>query len=253
MNTNIYLSRHLQRIDDSGANNREIEKKWNETDSKISEFIINPYLSDKAFESANIQKLIDSFPAETIDIIITSPFLRCMETSIKLQKEINKLKESQYKNPINQIHINFQLSEIIDDITFYSVEMPLNIEKIFNFSKKYLIEKYKNNICPEIFIIDKSEFQTIHDISEEKYFERIKTGLENIYIKYNGLNILVITHAHSGIIFELKPINYTHIIHIDPKLIGINSESHIKEQKQEFFKYKYLKYKKKYLFLKNKN
>jgi hypothetical protein len=252
METNIYLTRHLQRIDDTSSYDKTLELKWRNVDEKDIRYKINPYLVDIAKDPKNIQDVLKKIPSKTINVIISSPFLRCIQTSLLLRNQINKLKEEDHLEPIKQIHINFGLSEIIDDAIFYPVTTPINIREIFEFSKDYLSANeglspdilLESECIPEIYD-DEIDFKKTPE--DEKYRVRIKQTLHKIYEKYSGQNILIVTHADSGIIFPpFKKLDYTdhRVIHVNPKDItqsgGLSNN----------FKSKYLKYKNKYLLLK---
>ena len=254
MPTNIYLTRHLQRIDDTGSRDKTLELKWRSEDEKDIRYKINPYLVDKAKDPENIQDVLKEIPIENINVIISSPFLRCIQTSLLLRNQINKLKEDAHLEPIKQIHINFGLSEIIDDALFHPVKTPINIRKIFEFSKYYLTTN--ENLTPDLLLESECLPEILHneiDLTKnpedenEQYIKRIKQTLRQIYEKYSGQNILIVTHADTGVIFPpFKKLNYNdhRVIHIDPKYItqsgGLSNN----------FKSKYLKYKNKYLLLK---
>jgi len=53
--TNIYISRHLQRIDDTDSNDRMQQQNWYSKDCKVPSLCNNPYLSDKADDPENIE------------------------------------------------------------------------------------------------------------------------------------------------------------------------------------------------------
>ena len=247
MSTNIYITRHLQRIDDTDSAISVNAVKWNKIYSKNSQFFNNPYLVDKAFSTININNVIKNFKnrtesgenlAKEIDIIITSPFLRCLETSIllrdkinKLKKEANKLKEEANKSDyIDHIEINYGLSEIIVPELFTNVNEgeggSLNIDDIWKFSKKYLIcncnQRALNQYVTEGF--ETSDY-TIPDMNpnifrhsvenetkknilwetDDMYNDRICSTILQISKTYEGKNILIITHADAG---KIKNIDY---------------------------------------------
>src|SRR3990167_3108702 len=140
MNTNLYLIRHYKRIDDSGADNRDLDKQWNTKDSKKDIFSYNPYLSDKYFSKIN--KINDQIAnIQSIDIIITSPFLRCLETSLIMMDKINQIKNTSGLENISDIYVDFGLCEFIDDNIFYDVNFPYSIMNVYNNSICHLNEK----------------------------------------------------------------------------------------------------------------
>jgi broad specificity phosphatase PhoE len=224
--TNIYISRHLQRVDDIKSNNKQ-QIIWDTQDSKNIEFKINPYLSDKAYEPYNIDKIINAFPACNIDIIITSPFLRCIQTSFILLDRINELKTINKLKLINKILVNFKLSEIVNECMFPIEKIPLNIQDIYDFSIKNiktsnkLLDLYESTNC------------YIYDETDNDYYKRIKQAINEIKSQFPGKNILIVTHSDSGKIFINKDLSYLQIIKIP-----------------DDFMRKYLKYKNKYLNIK---
>lgn len=243
--TNLYLTRHLQRIDDTGSNDIALELKWNTIDSKILNF--NPYLSDKAYTDENINKLINNLSIEValnIDIIITSPFLRCLQTSLIIYKKINELKSHNKKPKLTKIQVNFCLSEFIDNFIFFDVEEPINIENIYNQSINYL---QSNNIDIEVFNIIPNDSTLINFESEQDYSKRIISCLNSIYNDNIGKNILIITHACSSkVLGNPKELEYTQVIQVEKsKILSVDNDL-------TTIKKKYLKYKKKYLQFKNK-
>ena len=254
METNIYLTRHLQRIDDSGSRDKTLEQKWRNEDEKDIRYKINPYLADIAKDPHNIKNVLEKIPIENINVIISSPFLRCIQTSLLLQNQINIIKEAARLDPIKQIHINFGLSEIMDDDVFYPVKTPINIRQIFEFSKCYL--SANEGLAPDLLLeseclpeICHNEIDFTKNPEDEQYRIRIKQTLHQIYKKYSGQNILIVTHADTGVIFSpFKKLNYNdhRVIHIDPKDITQSGGM------SDNFKSKYLKYKNKYLLSKKK-
>ena len=82
-NTKLFLTRHLQRIDDSDSS-WDLSRQWNSVDSKKIDFTINPYLSDHA--DRHVDNVVAKI-TEPIDIIISSPFLRCMQTALKIMNQ----------------------------------------------------------------------------------------------------------------------------------------------------------------------
>jgi len=239
--TNIYISRHLQRIDDTDSNNPKQQTEWYSNHCTKPEFSKNPYLTDKAYETTNIDKTVEKFPAVDIDIIITSPFLRCIQTSYILLKKINEIKINASLPLIEQIHVNFKLSELVNSDMFFNETLPLNIQEIYEFSKKY-INEHEKKLSTDIL----NEYQMtpilIDDTNPEDryndsiYYERIKDAIREIKLNFPGKNILLVTHSDSGIIFQTEGLKYTEVIKVP-----------------DDFRNKYLKYKNKYLEIKLKN
>ena len=257
-NTSMYLTRHLQRIDDSGALNTKMDKQWNQSDSRELNYRINPYLSDKAEQDTNINNVVRNFEdieldsMKNIDVIISSPYLRCLQTSIILTRKINELKKDSGLELITQIHVNFGLGEFADDIIFFGVEPPLDIKKVFDFSLCHLA---KNGVGRDAFIVDSTNPEVMNWETEPEYYDRIKSTLNQIYQTYSGKNILVITHAQSGNIFINKNLAYTQVIKINTDLITNSITNLVGGNLKEtlYYKEKYLKYKNKYIQLKKKS
>ena len=92
--TNIYISRHLQRIDDTDSNDPKKYRTWIEQTKNEPKYVYNPYLTDLASEKKNIDKTLAGIKTDVsnIDIIITSPFLRCIQTAYLLLGKINEHK-----------------------------------------------------------------------------------------------------------------------------------------------------------------
>lgn len=193
----IFLTRHFQRVDDSDSS-LVMSRKWNETDRKIKEFEFNPYLSDVVKTNNITDTVLDKIDKDKIDIVISSPFLRCMQTAKLL---MDKLNESPTRtNKITKIKIHFGLSEIIDtEFIFYAYkdQNALNISEIYDFSLSQFNDLERNlfeKVDTENNIIN-NEVDTLGN--EDDYHNRIKTTLVDISVKYYNKNILVVTHADS--------------------------------------------------------
>jgi broad specificity phosphatase PhoE len=243
MNTNLYLLRHFERIDHSGANNKKLKENWDLIDSKKNIFNHNPYLSDKAYCEKNINKVTKQISLiEHIDIIIVSPFLRCLQTSLILMDKINELKKNKNLKQIDNIYVNFGLGEFINELNFNDIQLPYDIEKIYNNSIEYLLENKQNT---PFILFNKLPNVIIEYENNETYIQRIKKTLENIYNNFTNKNILIITHAYSYMILgPEKKLNYYEVIKINNNFFQTSNH-------KEFYN-KYIKYKKKYLRLKQK-
>lgn len=177
----IYISRHLERIDlvkDINGNNN----KWKDIDSLKKEHKHNPYLCERN----SYKKLIKNIKDKNIDIIITSPFLRCMLTSQIAFNYINKMDNNKIKN----ILVDYGLSEWNDSV--YVNEDILDTSKIFRYSKNYYKINSKN------FKLFRDKYKHIkNEYDKRMYMKRIVETLNNINKIFKGKNILIITHGHS--------------------------------------------------------
>ncbi len=262
METKLYLTRHLQRIDDGSESSREQAVRWNLTDSKNPNFIINPYLSDYA--DRHVDLVVRKLPK--IDVIVTSPFLRCMQTSLKI---FNKLKES--GSAIQTIYVDFGLSEIVEEYNFYTLTEPkLNIQSIYDFSLQQLTLEQQS-----LFTVMDPTPSIIEFENDEQYELRIKSTLLQIYRTFIGLNVLIVSHAYSYKPIAGRELRYTDVFELEPSsyiiertfesghpiqsttTTGLNSSSGASGQtsvsSDAEYRKKYLKYKEKYLRFKNKN
>ncbi len=241
METKLYLTRHLQRIDDGSDSSRELAIRWNTVDSKNPNFVINPYLSD--YSDKYVTNVVSKI-SDPIDVIVSSQFLRCMQTAIKIANQLNKL-----GSPVYNILIDFGLSEFVDEFTFYNIpDSQINIQSVYNFS----LAQFSPEDQARFRIID-SNPQLINYESEEDYGLRIKSTLSDIYDKFPNKKILIVTHAFSYYPFSGRELKYTDVFVIKrEQLRTVESENTILSSTGPYEK-KYLKYKNKYLQLKKLN
>lgn len=220
-NTNLYLVRHLDRIDNEDCGLEET-RLWNSTYRKDYLFQINPYLCKS---NNKLKKIMDNLTLQgnpSFDHIICSPFLRCIETAILIKNNYPNIKDT-------KININFNLSELVCED--YLFKMPTDIATIYNHSKKYLEANYKDYELNELNIDLKfDDFET-----DENYEKRIKAILKEIKSKYSG-NILIVTHKDA--------------LNLNMKYGEIYKLSESVNLDGGYYQ-KYLKYKAKYLKLKN--
>ncbi len=123
----------------------------------------------------NAKKLVEKLENEKIDLIISSPFIRTLQTIHPYSKKTNK-----------NINIEYGLSEIhhqdIIPVKAVGIRMPEYILKLFNYNPKYKsIIEADGIIYPE----------TINHVKN-----RIKLVLNNIISNYykTDNNILLVTH-----------------------------------------------------------
>ena len=225
MNNNVYLIRHLDRIDNDDCSIDEM-RKWNSTHRKEYIFRVNPYICQS---NNKLNKLVENLISKgnpEFDHIICSPFLRCIETAI--------LVKNKYANIKNKtINIEFNLSEFLcEDFGFIK---PIDIKTVYEHSKSYLAANYKdfelNNINTTLML---TEYET-----DEEYTARIQKVLAEIKSKYSG-NILIVSHKDA---LELN-MKYGEVY-------KLNIPEQLDEKLKGGYYNKYLKYKAKYLKLKN--
>jgi len=109
-------------------------------------------------------------------MIVSSPFIRCVQTSIIAAKNKN----------INEIFIDFRLAEFNDSFIFIN---PFETDKIYETTKDFLKDSdVKLTVLNDSYKGGKPE-------SEQEYFDRIKTSLKDLI--NIPKNILVVTHGHS--------------------------------------------------------
>jgi broad specificity phosphatase PhoE len=177
--SNIYIVRHLDRIDEDDCD-IESSRKWNGIDRLQYINKINPYICKT---NNKLNKIIVNLNATepTIDYIICSPFLRCIETAILIKNN--------YANILDKtINIDFNLSEFI--VRYYGFTIPINISEVYEHSKSYLTSNYSDYLLNELnteLSFDKYE-------TDEEYTERINKVMTDIKLKYSGKNVLVVTH-----------------------------------------------------------
>ena len=241
METKIYLTRHLQRIDDGSDSSREYAVRWNTIDSKNPNFILNPYLSDYA--DRHVESVVAKF--SEVNVIVTSPFLRCMQTALKI---FNKINESGHV--IDTIYVDFGLSEYVEEYNFYTLTEPrLNIQSIYDFS----LEQFTPEQRALFTILDPTP-SIIEFENDAQYGLRIKSTILQIHRTFIGKNILVVSHAYSLQPLVGHELRYLDVFLLEPETyITDRTEGTVSSISGTEYKKKYLKYKEKYIKLKNKN
>ena len=220
----IFMVRHLERIDYSDNPSSKEFKEWLSQKSDYN-YLINPYLDAEI----SIGRLRENLEEKHIDHVICSPYVRCIQTAILITNspDLNIVDKT--------IHIDYKLGELVNEI--FSFRVPLDVETVYTHSKKYIEEKFNtitlsldnSNNTPLIF----TDYET-----DEQYDKRILDELTNIRERYSG-NILVITHADAYKQFnaERKGMDYGRVYNIN---LGVGGS----------YREKYLKYKTKYMELK---
>ena len=219
---NIKIIRHLERVDSDGGT-PEFERNWNMTDSKNELYSENPYLSDKN----SSQKLLENLGQMKIDLIISSPFIRCVETSIIVAKS----------RGLNTINIDYGLGEFNDDLIYIDA---YDTNKIYKSTQEHIKKKY-----PEInLVLLKNDYVGNKFETEDEYYERIKGVLQGV--KEKNDNLLIVTHNYS-LNWGLKKLLEYGIVYDIPNIENL-AGAH--EGGGNKYYDKYLKYKSKYLKLK---
>ena len=240
MSNNIYLTRHLPHVDAGlSITSSEMVRKWATIDSKDINNKHNPYLSDNI--SSNIDTLTGNLTDKNIDVIISSPFLRCIQTALKI-------KESSPK--ITKIYIDYGLSELITNYDFTLSNDSFDIEAIYQDSLTKLSEQEKSylqllNRTPNT-IQNENDNDYVSDYPYPRYYTRITDTVRRINDTNTDKNILLVSHAYSSNAYQKLDLAYSQVVEIVSRTPGGGG----KESEDETYKMKYLKYKMKYLELK---
>jgi hypothetical protein len=195
LESKMLITRHLQRID--GKDIYDTEKtEWVDIYRKIPGFIENPYISAKNGANIVVSKLVNYIP---INIIITSPFLRCMETAIIYARRMNV--------DLKKIYIDYNLGEWNSDHIY---QKPFNSDFIFNHSIKFLTnQNLLNSNMKECYINNRDELGgSINDSYKGDQFEDLNTYTNRVEkeivrlghsIKNSDISLtaLIVTHSCS--------------------------------------------------------
>jgi broad specificity phosphatase PhoE len=241
MSNNIYLTRHLPRVDAGlQITSLEMTRKWASDSSDINNKH-NPYLSD------NIGSYIDTLTGNLVDkninVIISSPFLRCIQTALKIKELTPK---------ITKIYIDYGLSELISDFDFDLTNDSLDIEAIYQHSLTKLSEEEKSYL--EVLnrthstIQNENENDFVSEYPYPKYYSRIRNTVDRINDTNTDKNILLVSHAYSSNTYQKPDLAYSQVVKIEPTASSSSASGGNSDDKD--FKMKYLKYKMKYLELK---
>ncbi len=252
MSNNIYLTRHLPRVDAGlEITSLEMTRKWATIDSSGINNKHNPYLSD------NIGSYIDTLTGNLVDkninVIISSPFLRCIQTALKI-KELTPR--------ITKIYIDYGLSELISNFDFDLTNDSLDIEAIYQHSLTKLSEEEKSYL--EVLnrthstIQNENENDFVSEYPYPKYYSRIRNTVDRINDTNTDKNILLVSHAYSSNTYQKPDLAYSQVVKIEPSASSSSASSSSASSSSASgggsddtdFKMKYLKYKMKYLELK---
>jgi hypothetical protein len=255
----IFITRHFERVD-GDFNNATVNEKilWK---SRITYSYPKNMLSkiELIYRNANpfsinhnhhiyADKVINSLGSNKIDLIISSPFVRCMQTALKIKKNLR------YGG---KIHINYGLAELMDykvlglskihhnyipsNEKYFLVHDGFNLNKLFhmsldnfNLNRNLFVLDNTINIKNNTILLNETEplNETNYDVKNGKYFKRIIQTIESIKKKYPTKNILLVTHGYSPVAFNLPSLRYGDVINITDK---------IKEPLTNYFSINYLK------------
>ena len=237
----IFITRHFERID-GDKNNATINEKniWFSLSSlKNPKNIIEKndlmYINANPFsinhnQKVYLSKVISSIGNYKIDIIISSPFIRCIQTALKIKKDLKYA---------GKIHVNYGLAEFIDynilgvstidknyisdDEKYFLVQNGFNINKLFqmsldNFNINKNLIVLDNTIYIKDNIILMNEVEPLNEpefnIHSGTYFKRIVRTIESIKQKYPSKNILLVTHGYSPVAYKLNSLKYGDVLNI---------------------------------------
>ena len=230
MSNNIYLTRHLPRVDAGlEITSLEMVRKWATIDKLDINNRENPYLSDNI--DSNIATLTRNLTDKNIDVIISSPFLRCIQTALKIK-------------PNTKIYIDYGLSELISDYEYNLTNGNFDIEALYQHSLSKLSGEEKSylevlNRIPNI----------IQNESDPNYNKRIIDTVNRINVTHTDKNILLVSHAYSSGAYQKSDLKYSEVVKIVSRASSSSSGGGASCE-DETYKMKYLKYKMKYLELK---
>lgn len=224
----LLIVRHLERIDDEDNVTAEEIKQWFKIKRENRAYITNPYLQ----QTISIEKLVKNIGDIKINHIISSPFLRCIESALIISKEIKFT---------DKIIINNKLGELFNEDFLFRI--PCNYNDIYEHSVSHIAIKEPEQV-KQLNTLDNVPLLFEKYESDEEYYKRIRDVLEDIQKTYDG-NILVVTHADAYKQFnpERKRMNYGIVYEIN-----LNTSPEVSKSYEK----KYIKYKLKYLQLKNK-
>lgn len=229
MSNNIYLTRHLPRVDAGlEITSLEMVRKWATIDKLDINNRENPYLSDNI--DSNIAIITGNLTDKNIDVIISSPFLRCIQTALKIK-------------PNTKIYIDYGLSELISDYEYNLTNGNFDIEALYQHSLTKLTEEEKSYLQ----VLNRTPI-IIQNESDPDYNKRIIDTVNRINDTYTNKNILLVSHAYSSGAYLKPDLKYSEVVKIVSGVPGpVPGGGACDDKKYEM---KYLKYKMKYLELK---
>ena len=235
---NVYMVRHLERIDSEEDVTREELGEWNKIKKEYLNKV-NPYLQKRT----RINKIVENLEDVRIDHVICSPYIRCIQTAMLIvnSKDINVVDKT--------INIDYRLGEIFhSDFLF---EKPLNLDTILSHSNLYISDKLSD--VPHNLDLNNNKPLVLTDFeSDEEYALRVKNVLSDLRVKYFG-NLLIVTHADAYRQYNSagRAMKYGEVYDIE-----LPVEERVKKMEGGYvsnnYRLKYIKYKNKYLQLKNR-
>lgn len=175
----VWIVRHGERID-------KVDKSW--MDNNVNK-CHDPPLTDKGKWQAKLSgRNIRRREPNEIKYIYTSPFTRCVETSLSMLKEIRK------KYPKCLIRIELGITECVGDWMSWSKKLPKDIYPITN----EMTLKYFDKVYPNCFDTKyKSYWKSIphRECSQEQTIYRFYKTVKHIL--HQNTPIILCTHSFS--------------------------------------------------------
>lgn len=157
----IWIIRHLHRMD------RDEPDKWRQNPRMLQNFLDTPLTSfgKIAASKAGLEIIQNTPDINLIEYIYSSPFTRCIETSIEIAKQINQKKTS--KKPC-KIRIEYGLSETIPiQMDFIKViDSELTIDKFPLLDSEMTLDRINHRYSPFIDASYKSLYKHSDIIAE---------------------------------------------------------------------------------------
>lgn len=262
----FYIVRHFDKVTTRTSGrfpscfSAEEQKKYNDNNYGTNpNILINPYICNDT--SKRVISVASALRDVTIDYVISSPFLRTIQTALDL---INfKIGDDfiiDIKN--REVYVDCGLSAIFKEFKFPSgIEIPkeIDIYRIYQQSLEFICKndlKRKEYVNNNIKLLNLEERLTLTETESysERFFNTFKKIQESP--EFLGKKILIVTHGASlsqwygkdvkniykAIDFKYGDVFIIKNLEVTPKKIEISK-----------FKQKYIKYKTKYLMLKKNN
>ena len=198
----VYLIRHLQRIDgDDGTVDETSE--WNTR--YRTEYESNPYIIQNSSVDTLKTNLLTTNSNDNFDdfFIVTSPFLRCIQTSLLIA---NKLDMS-----YDKIKVHYGLSELNDGFTVFPA---YTTQSIYDQTLQYL----RTKDLQHTFDVINDDYKGGNAQEDSEYFKRVKNAASDIKKIYN--KTIICTHAYSAETFGKAQMKYNDVVDIT-ELIGV--------------------------------